>query len=88
MGKKRKRPPKSGPVWHVSALEATRLSDPRYNGWVCGAGVHGDVKYNRAREKRQWTREVSEKGLPFRWGLIRWRSKRSTPGLPIRWRHD
>ncbi|MGN0038392.1 MAG: hypothetical protein ACI36Y_04555, partial [Coriobacteriales bacterium] len=65
MSKARRRPPKSGPVWQVSALEATRLKKPRYNGWACGTGVHGDVKYNRAKEKRNWNREAPDRGLPF-----------------------
>ena len=57
MSRKRKqRAPKTGPVWTVSALEATRMAKPSYNGFACGHGPHGDAKYNRAKAKREWRR--------------------------------
>ena len=49
--------PKTGPVWKVSSLEATRLAKPRFNGFACGHGAHGDSKYNRAKVKRSWQHE-------------------------------
>lgn len=55
-GRKRK-PPKTGPVWTVSALEATLATKPRYNGYSCGYGPHGDTKYNRVKENRVWKDE-------------------------------
>ena len=61
MPKKRKRSrsvPKSGPVWHRTAEEATLDQMPKYNAHACGTGAHGDVKYNRARQERSWRREL------------------------------
>ena len=31
---------------------------PRFNGFAIGHGVHGDVSYNRNREKRKFKKEV------------------------------
>ncbi len=54
----------------LSAEEATLAGKPRYNGFACGHGVHGDVKYNRAKAKRAWEVRMDRKeplGLfPFR----------------------
>ena len=61
----------SGPVWHQTAEEATLAQMPRYNAHACGTGPHGDAKYNRARQKRDWQRELNREGtrnrgfLPF-----------------------
>ena len=46
--------PKTGAVYVLSSLEATRLQKPRFNGFACGHGIHGDTKYNRAKENRSW----------------------------------
>lgn len=54
---RKRRVPKTGPVWTVTALEATRLAKPRFNGFACGHGVHGDIKFNRAKTKQAWHRE-------------------------------
>ena len=35
---------------------------PRYNGFACGHGAHGDVKYNRSKQKRFWKRELNGGG--------------------------
>ena len=51
---KKRRVPKTGSVWHLSSEEATLSQKPLYNGFACGTGLHGDTKYNRAREKRRW----------------------------------
>ena len=55
MSKKRKKAhpvqaakPKSDVVWRQSAEEATLAAKPRYNGFACGHGAHGSVKYSRA----------------------------------------
>ena len=47
--------PKSDVVWRQSAEEATLASKPRYNGFACGHGAHGSVKYSRARAKQAAT---------------------------------
>ena len=42
--KKRKTPPKEGPVYRLTAEEATLLGRPRYNGYAIGHGPHGKAK--------------------------------------------
>lgn len=70
MGKrKRHHVAKSGPLV-INAELVWQTKKPRYNGYACGYGKHGDNKYNRAREKRGWQRDFdsrsSGKGLlPF-----------------------
>ena len=59
---KRKHVPKSGAVWHLSSEEATLAGKPRYNGFACGHGAHGDVKYNRTKEKRAWRTQLRQEG--------------------------
>ena len=54
MTKKKHKGGGKSPVWRVSAEEATLHKMPRYNGFACGHGLHGDAKYNRAKEKRRW----------------------------------
>lgn len=54
--------PKSDVVWRQSAEEATLASKPRYNGFVCGHGAHGSVKYSRARAKQAWQRQMRQEG--------------------------
>ena len=60
MSRKTKRVPKRGAVWHLSAEEATLAKKPRYNGFACGHGAHGDAKYNRARANRAWKRDMQK----------------------------
>ena len=60
--KRTKRVPKSGAVWRMSAEEATLAKKPRYNGFACGHGAHGDAKYNRAKAKRAWNNQVRREG--------------------------
>ena len=66
MSSKRKkrggRPAKSGAVWRQSADEATLAQNPRYNGFACGHGVHGDRKFNRAKANRAWKAQVRQEG--------------------------
>lgn len=54
--------PKSDVVWRQSAEEATLASKPRYNGFACGHGAHGSVKYSRARAKQAWQRRMRQEG--------------------------
>lgn len=53
---------KTGPVWHLSAEEAALAKKPRYNGYACGHGAHGDAKYNRAKMKRTWKHSMEREG--------------------------
>ncbi|WP_337368823.1 hypothetical protein [Senegalimassilia faecalis] len=49
-GKRKKRaarPAKTGAVWRQSADEATLAQNPRYNGFACGHGAHGDLNFYR-----------------------------------------
>ena len=69
MSKKRKKAhpvqaakPKDDVVWRQSAEEATLASKPRYNGFACGHGAHGPVKYSRARAKQAWKRQMRQEG--------------------------
>lgn len=49
-------------VWRQSAEEATLAAKPRYNGYACGHGAHGDAKYRRAKEKQAWQRQMRQEG--------------------------
>ena len=49
-------------VWHQTAEEATLAHKPRFNGYACGHGAHGDAKYNRAKEKRAWRERGGQEG--------------------------
>lgn len=69
MSKKRKKAhpvqavkPKSDVVWRQSAEEATLAAKPHYNGFACGHGAHGSVKYSRARAKQAWQRRMRQEG--------------------------
>ena len=62
--KRKKRAPKSGAVWRMSAKEATLAKKPRYNGYVCGHGAHGDAKYSRTKSKRAWQKQLKQEGAP------------------------
>ena len=59
---KKKKCPKSGAIWKMSAGEATLAKKPRYNGFACGHGVHGNVKYNRAKQKRMTQKILGDQG--------------------------
>lgn len=78
--------PKNGPVWYRSAEEATLDQMPKFNGFRCGTGAHGDAKYNRAKAKRTWQQQLRQEGtrdhgsLPFSRGELTGCGRR----LPIR----
>lgn len=72
-GNKRNRVPKGDVVWRQTAEEATLARKPYYNAFACGHGVHGDTKYNRAKEKRTWKRDL-QKGAS-RGSFLLWRSE-------------
>lgn len=71
MPRKKRKAPKNGPVWKMSAEEVTLSKMPKFNAHACGTGAHGDVKYNRAKQKRAWQRELNRQetrnrgSLPF-----------------------
>ena len=37
---------------------------PRYNGYACGHGAHGDAKYSRTKSKRAWQKQLKQEGAP------------------------
>jgi hypothetical protein len=37
----------------ITSQQQFDAEKPRYNGFACGYGRHGDKKYNRAKEKRR-----------------------------------
>lgn len=79
--KKNRKAPKAGPIWRMSAEEATLAGKPRYNGFACGSGPHGDTKYNWKRADRAWRKEIRNEGTsrgPF---IFRVRSLQSAPIL-------
>ena len=63
MSKKRKMP-KGNVVWRQSVEDATLAKKPHYNGFACGHGAHGDVKYNRTKAKRTWKQQLRQEGAP------------------------
>ena len=82
MPKRKNRVAKTGAVWHRTAEEATLYRMPKFNAHACGTGVHGDVKYNRAKQKRAWQREMHREGARgsgslLLWADIRWVCARS-----------
>lgn len=54
--------PKGDVVWKQSSEEAALTKKPHYNGYACGHGVHGDVKYNRTKAKRQVKQLLRQEG--------------------------
>lgn len=75
MSKKKRKMPKNNVVWQQSVEEVTLAKMPRYNGYVCGYGAHGDIKYNRKKAKRTLNRQLKQEGAS--WGSFRFDS-----GLP------
>ena len=51
-----------GAVWHMSSEQATLAKMPKYNGYVCGYGAHGNTKYHRAKSKRAWKAQMQKEG--------------------------
>ena len=51
-----------GAVWHMFSEQATLAKMPKYNGYACGHGAHGDAKYSRAKAKRAWRAQIGREG--------------------------
>lgn len=62
MPKKKRKVAKTGAVWKQTAEEATLAKMPRYNAFACGHGPHGSTKYDRAKSKRDWKRQIGNEG--------------------------
>lgn len=49
--------------YHVGTIDAatvTRAHMPRYNGYQCRGGVHGDTSYNRRSNKLETRRIIAD----------------------------
>ena len=53
---------RSNVVWRQSAEEATLVNKPHYNGFACGHGAHGSAKFNRAKAKQAWEKQIRQEG--------------------------
>lgn len=62
MSKGKRKMPNGNVVWRQSADEATLAKKPRYNGFACGHGTHGDTKYNRTKVKRALRQQLRQEG--------------------------
>lgn len=51
---------KNKKYYTISAEQVWNVQKPRYNGYAVGHGPHGSVGYNRNKEKRKWTKMLSE----------------------------
>lgn len=51
-----------GAVWHMTSGQATLAKMPKYNGYACGYGAHGNAKYHRAKSKRAWKAQMQKEG--------------------------
>lgn len=77
MSKRKRKLPKDDVVWKQTSEEATLAKKPHYNGFACGHGAHGDVKYNRTKEKRALKKQLRQEGaqtgsfLFHEFGLVR-----------------
>ena len=51
--KRKKRAPKSGAVWRMSAKEATLAKKPRYNGYACGHGANRNARGKSSSSRKE-----------------------------------
>ena len=54
--------PKTGAVWRQTSEEATLAKMPRYDAFAGGYGPHGSKKYDRAKVKQDWRRQIGQDG--------------------------
>jgi hypothetical protein len=47
-------------IMHIDSVRATLMNMPRYDGYVCRGGVHGDTSYNRRKVKSETRRLIRE----------------------------
>ena len=63
MSRKKQGIPNSGAVWRLSSEKATLNKMPKYNAFQGKSGPHGDMKYNRARERRNFRQGLDSADL-------------------------
>lgn len=54
---KMKKKNKKDIIFRLTSEEATLSKIPKYNGFASGYGAHGDLKYNRNKEKDRFKKE-------------------------------
>ena len=54
MSKKKSKTEKIGVITSQQIFDAQK---PKWNGWSCGDGAHGDRKYNRRKAEREFRRD-------------------------------
>ena len=47
-------------VYHLSSEENTLLHMPKFNPFGIGHGIHGNTKYSRIKNKREFNRILKE----------------------------
>lgn len=47
-------------ILHIDAIDVTRMRMPKYDGFACRGGVHGDTSYNRRKFKQETLRIIRE----------------------------
>lgn len=56
----RPRMTEDGRILVMTSIEATLAQMPKYDAYSVGHGVHGDTRYNRRKEKRDFRRQLNE----------------------------
>lgn len=54
-----------GEVWHMSSEQATLAKMPKYNGYACGYGAHGNAKYHRCKNRNVLGKRRCKKKEPL-----------------------
>lgn len=49
---------KKAKEYKITSSQIFDAQKPKYNGFAGGYGAHGDSKYNRNKEKREFRREL------------------------------
>lgn len=42
----------------ITSEQMFDFQKPKYNGFICRGGAHGDKKYNRRKEKDRWKKDL------------------------------
>lgn len=70
---------RSNVVWRQSAEEAALANKPHYNGFACGHGAHGSAKFNRAKAKQAWKKQIRQEGASRGFFLFVWHARLKEP---------
>jgi hypothetical protein len=47
-------------IGKITSEQQFEMSKPKWNGYNCGTGVHGDVSYNRRKFKKDTNHIINE----------------------------